>query len=243
MCKDNTTIRQAVPSGDEFPSKGDWEILDDGTRYYADLQLKCMGKVGVIDVPFWIDTTVKPGTYTIQVQEENGREIITNTITILKGDVTIDVQDRNGVKGPFDVNDELIVSGKNTDSNTTYLWLTGPGLPVCGVNLRNIDSDKPEIIKMTEVIQAGIKNSRPNWNLIPDWVTNTTPIGPGEYTLWVASGNPDDQGFCQCSADGCKSCNLDQCFGKACENGACALEKCPHCLAMTSVKLIFRNLN
>ena len=246
MCRDNTTIRQAVPSGDEFPSKGDWNILEDGTRYYADLSLPCCHpiNIGCIEVPFFIDKTVKPGIYTIQVQDEITGEVVTDTIEVkdpaLPDAITLNVEDRNGNHGPFSINDELIVSGTNRDSNTTYLWLTGPGLPPCGVNLRNINSDSPEIIKMTEVVVAGKKNARPNWNLIPDWETNATPIGPGEYTLWVASGNPDDQGFCECNADGCSTCSLDDCFGKACENGVCTLEKCPHCLAVDSLKIIFK---
>jgi len=244
MCKDDTTIRQAVPSGDEFPSKGDWNIFEDGTRYYADLSLKPCIFSGCIEVPFFIDKTVKPGTYIIQVQDEITGQVVTDTIDVkdpaLSDAITVEVKDRNGNSGPFSINDKLVVSGTNRDSNTTYIWLTGPGLPPCGVNLRNIDSDSPEIIKMTEIVVPGKKNARPNWNLIPDWETNSTPIGPGEYTLWVASGNPDDQGFCQCNADGCGTCNLDDCFGKACENGVCALEECPHCLAVTSVKIIFK---
>lgn len=239
MCKDKTTIRQAVPSGDEFPSKGDWNILEDGTRYYADLSLPCCNpiNIGCIEVPFFIDKTVKPGTYIIQVQDEITGQVATEKIEVkdpaLADAITLEVKDRNGNPGPFSINDELIVSGTNRDSNTTYLWLTGPGLPPCGVNLRNINSDSPEIIKMTEIVVAGKKNARPNWNLIPDWETNATPIGPGEYTLWIASGNPDDQGFYEC--------NADECFGKSCKNGICALldKKC-HCLAVTNIKLIFK---
>ena len=43
----------------------------------------------------------------------------------------------------FFVGDEIRIEGTNTDSNMTYVWLTGPGLDSCGVNLYDPTSTTP----------------------------------------------------------------------------------------------------
>lgn len=230
-CKEGTTIRQSVPSGDVYPSKGDWEILEDGTRYYAEVTTTCINNIGTASIDFWVDTTVKPGSsFTIQVQDENSGQKAETNVTINPGPMTISMTDThdNANGNVFYLNDELKIEGTNSDSNTTYMWLTGPGLNPCGVNIRNISNPNPEIIRVLD-------GEWPNWKVLPNWLTNDTPIGPGNYTLWVASGDPNDQGFCTCTDGACSSSSTGNSFGKACEKGVCALTKCPQCLTTSSI--------
>ncbi len=51
------------------------------------------------------------------------------TITVNKGVVTVDAVS-TAILG-----DNITISGTNTDSLTTYLYITGPCQPVCGANL------------------------------------------------------------------------------------------------------------
>lgn len=228
-CTQNTTIRQLIPSGDYFPSQGTWDILEKGTRYYAKITT---GPDGTITIPFWVDTTVGDGSYTVQVQDIEYQQKADSKVSVTKGTLTATAKDTTGaVKTSFYVGDEIWIDGTNTDSNTTYIWLTGPGLDPCGVNLRD-----PSKFDPIQAVVFDTKNGQSNyWRLDPNWVTNNTPIGPGEYKIWIASVNADGR-FCTCNGES-GSCNLGSCLGVGCERGICELQKCPECGVFTSIPI------
>ncbi|PWR72976.1 PKD domain-containing protein [Methanospirillum lacunae] len=228
-CTQNTTIRQLVPSGDAFPSKGN-AVLESGTRYYANVTT---GPQGTATVPFWVDTTVNASTYTIQVQDINYQQKADTTVTVSKGAISASAMTVNGsVSSSFFVGDEIRIEGTNTDSNMTYIWLTGPGLDPCGVNLYDPTSFNP-----VSAVVFDSKNGQTNyWRIDPNWVTNNTPLGPGEYTIWVASVNADGR-FCTCNGNSSGSCSIGGCLGVACERGVCELQKCPECGVITSIPI------
>lgn len=232
-CTQGMNIRQAVPSGDAYPSQGSWDIFEEGTRYYAKVTT---GPDGVATVPFWIDTTVKPGTFTIQVQDILYNQKSTQEITVPLGAITAAVKDPSGATKPgniFYLGDEIRIDGTNSDSNMTYIWLTGPGLEKCGVNLFNPTESKEPVKAVVFDTKDGIANY---WRIEPNWNTGAVPIGAGKYTLWMASVDPDCR-FCQCDPSGSGSCGFGDCFGVACEEGVCSLLNCPECAAVTSIEI------
>ncbi|HPP78881.1 DUF3821 domain-containing protein, partial [Methanospirillum sp.] len=229
-CTQGMNIRQAVPSGDAFPSQGQ-NVFEKGTRYYAQVRT---GPDGKVTVPFWIDTTVGPGTYTIQAQDILYNLKSTATITVPQGTITGATKDPAGVaKTEFFLGDEIWIDGTNSDSNMTYIWLTGPGLNPCGVNLFSpLDSNDP-VRAVVYDTKDGIANY---WRVEPNWDTSAVPIGEGKYTIWMASVDPGCR-FCQCDAAGGGPCGFGDCFGVACEEGVCSLLKCPECAAVTSIDI------
>lgn len=229
-CTQNTSIRQVVPTGDYFPSAGAWDILEKGTRYYAQVTT---GPDGTATVPFYVDTTVDTGEYTIQVQDIEYQQKATTDVSVSRGTISASTKDPAGVaKTEFYLGDEIWIDGTNTDSNMTYVWLTGPGLDPCGVNIRDITSFDP-----VQAVVYDSKNGQANyWRIDPNWVTNNTAIGPGQYKLWISSVNPDGR-FCTCTGGSGGSCNLGSCLGIACERGVCELQNCPECAVFTSIDI------
>jgi len=227
-CTQGMNIRQAVPSGDAFPSQGQ-NVFEKGTRYYAQVRT---GPDGKVTVPFWIDTTVGPGTYTIQAQDILYNLKSTATITVPQGTITGATKDPAGVaKTEFFLGDEIWIDGTNSDSNMTYIWLTGPGLNPCGVNLFSpLDSNDP-VRAVVYDTKDGIANY---WRVEPNWDTGAVPISEGKYTIWMASVDPGCR-FCQCDAAGGGECGFGDCFGVACEEGVCSLLNCPECAAVSSI--------
>ena len=227
-CTQGMNIRQAVPSGDAFPSQGQ-NVFEKGTRYYAQVRT---GPDGKVTVPFWIDTTVGPGTYTIQAQDILYNLKSTATITVPQGTITGATKDPAGVaKTEFYLGDEIWIDGTNSDSNMTYIWLTGPGLNPCGVNLFSpLDSNDP-VRAVVYDTKDGIANY---WRVEPNWDTGAVPISEGKYTIWMASVDPGCR-FCQCDAAGGGECGFGDCFGVACEEGVCSLLNCPECAAVSSI--------
>lgn len=217
-CKEGMKIRQIVPSGDDYPSNGGWEIFENGTRYYAEVTT---GSDGTAIVPFWVDTTMNAATYTLQVQDVNFKQKATAEVPITMGSITASTKSTNGVTSSvFYVGDEIWIDGTNTDSNTSYLWITGPGLDPCGVNLYDPTSHDP-VKAVVYDSKNGVANS---WRISPNWATNDTPISAGNYTIWITSSNP-----------GSWSCTNATCLGIAEEKGVCAIQKCPSCAVYTSI--------
>jgi PKD repeat protein len=219
-CKDGMKIREMVPSGDAYPSAGNPGIVELGTRYYAEVTT---GPEGTATVPFWVDTTINSGTFTIQVQDVDYQQKATAPVPVTMGSITASVKSTSGVaSSTFFIGDELWIDGTNTDSNASYIWITGPGLEPCGVNLFDLTSSDP--------VRAAVfdsKNGQSNyWRISPNWATNDTPISAGEYTIWIASSNPDGW-----------ACTPATCFGIAEEKGICAIQKCPSCAVWTSIPI------
>jgi hypothetical protein len=78
--------------------------------------------------------------------------------------------------------DTILLSGASYNSNTVYLFLTGPGLPADGVAL----TDTTQLADQGQftIVTVG---SNQMWNL--DWVTSRIEdqINPGTYTVYVVN--------------------------------------------------------
>lgn len=218
-CKDGLKIREALPSGDSYPSIGN-QVLENGTRYYAEVTTDSNGKA---EIPFWIDTAVGAGTYTIQVQDDLYQQKATGTVQVSLGQLTALTKTVSGeVSSSFFVGDEIWIDGTNLDSNMSYVWITGPGLEPCGVNIFDSTSSEP-VSAVVYDTKDGMTNY---WRITPNWNTNKTPMGAGNYTIWVTSSNPDGW-----------NCASGTCMGIAAEKGICAAQKCPTCAVLTSIPI------
>jgi PKD repeat protein len=219
-CKEGLKIRETLPSGDAYPSQGAAGILENGTRYYAEITTDSSGRV---EIPFWIDTTVGAGIYVIQVQDVLYQQKDSKPVQVSLGQVTAEAKNTEGTPGSiFFVGDEIWIDGTNSDSNMSYLWITGPGLDPCGVNLYDPTSADP-----VEAVVYDTRDGKSNyWRITPNWITNNTPINAGNYTLWISSSNPEEW-----------ACTPSTCFGVAEEKGICAIQNCPGCTAYISLPI------
>lgn len=192
---------EAVPNGQLYPSKGDWDVPYNGTRYYS--QVTADG-CGLAIVMVHMDQTVKEGTYKLHIQQKDynpgvGGEYgyVNAFIKVQKGKVT-------GPKYsvlPY-ADKSITIEGENYDSDFTYLWITGQNLPKCGVNLEIPDDVHPTVVNVT---------GHGRWEY--SWDPNQLYIGPGSYEIWYSSVDPNDPNQRDCIT--CANSNL---------NGICALK-------------------
>jgi hypothetical protein len=196
-CKQDGTIRDTIPL---YPFNG--------TRYYARVKphIPESGNVSYVDVLF--DTsanTAAPRTYTIRVESKPDTEgrIISDqkTVTVENGIVTILANDT------FYLGESLKISGINTDSWTTYLFLKGPCQATCGSNLLNpkkpVVYNEPDTFTFVPVYDDPETPEKRDWQL-PNgglWDTRNLSIDVGNYTIYALS-KPTDY----CSLDPTKSC-------------------------------------
>jgi hypothetical protein len=118
LCKIGATVRDTVP---HFPS--------DGTRYYADV---VTDQFGSASVGFSTSTQTTPKAYTIHVQGlglDGEMKYAESTVNVEKGAVTLNVV------GSAILGENITITGTNSDSYITYLYITGPCQPECGANL------------------------------------------------------------------------------------------------------------
>ncbi|GEM_PF-2436570 len=99
----------------------------------------------------------------------------TEQLLNLNGSITIST----GRDNVFNVGDPIQITGKNTVSKKTYLYVTGNSLPESRLNLQNfsilVDSNLPDSFIQTDVGQDG------TWNYL--WNTNNVTFISGQYLL------------------------------------------------------------
>lgn len=103
-----------------------------------------------------------------------------------KGSVTI-VQPREEI---FSIGDTIAFGGKNTASETTYLFITGPGLDTKGSQIQSTHPhDSPVIDGNASTFQAisGFAGNKWYW----EWNTHNVLLDAGTYTVYIASAPHD----------------------------------------------------
>jgi PKD repeat protein len=174
-CLPGTTIYQTVPKQPVFANPN-----GQGLRYYANVTTD---ENGQISVGFSTSTDTAPIPYIIHVQGmglDGDTKFKETTVTVNMGMVTVDAAS-TAILG-----DNITISGTNTDSSTTYLYITGPCQPQCGANLTSPSVPLTPGTFTTVVIN----NSNHQWNYNPQqkgWVTGSLAIQPGEYTIYATS--------------------------------------------------------
>lgn len=208
-CMRDMRLQDAVPTGFTYPSQGDWYVPYNGTRYYAEVHINSSPQV----VWFDVDTTVKPDTYILHIQEKNYDPFNTGDYGAVNVPITIQYGKliANFPQQMVYGDNTIKLEGNNTDSDTTYLWIKGQGLPKCGINLSPVDPDHP--------YRAFVSYGRENagfWQVY-QWDPSLLKIGPGSYEIWMSTVNPEDL------EKDCPSCNPSKL------TGVCAIQQCPTC--------------
>ncbi len=162
------TIRDDVP-----PSPAN------GTPYYA---LVTLSGSGVRTVQWQTSSATKDGRYTIQVERISPGGVSSDEVSIrvVRGSVSIVA----GVPRSFYLGEQVLLSGTNTESDTVYLFMTGPNLPSSGGSLAN--PRIPVITGQPETFTAVPVDPDNTWEF--RWLTGNLGIDAGTYSLYVVSG-------------------------------------------------------
>lgn len=168
--------------------------------YYARVKLSDSGSR---TIGFGTESSANIQTYTIRTDYYTGvapaaEDILSNTteITVEKGDVTITASG----KTTFAMGEEIVLSGGNTDSDGTWLFITGPNLPIKGGSIED---------PFTGVITGGFLDSMALWteeSVMADdtwefkWNTKGISLTPGTYTIYAVNTPTNNNDLEACDA-------------------------------------------
>ena len=135
-------------------------------------------------------TYTAAGTYTVNLTASNAygsdEKSMIDYITVKHGTIGITTSG----DGNATIGDEITLSGTNTDSATTYLFLTGPGLNATGVNLVDLSipvvNDNPSTFTLVDVEINDSWEYR--WDTLPVWGGT---LEEGTYTIYAVSAPRD----------------------------------------------------
>ena len=139
-------------------------------------------------IGFSTDSNTKDKVYTIRIQwtdpVDNNFQSATVKVEVVKGAVTIKTSGNES----FFLGEEITLSGENSDSETVYLFVTGPNLPSGGANLVDLlavtDGDAATFTTTTV-------NADNTWEY--KWSTAGLNLDAGSYSVWaVATPNSRD---------------------------------------------------
>ncbi|MCZ0862078.1 hypothetical protein [Methanocorpusculum vombati] len=124
---------------------------------------------------------VEEGSYTVRINDitdygtaaGKGSDYDRVSIRITVGGMSMTATDS---KNSYYLGEEIRLSGTNTDSDTTYLFLTGPNLNSNGVSLATLASG--------ELTKVSVKSDH-TWEY--RWDTSSTGLDTGSYTIYAVS--------------------------------------------------------
>ena len=181
-------IYQDVASGTPGTTSA---MLGNGSYEYANVTLD---QTGTRTIQWTTTNWTRAQQYTIRVEQNfNGSvgvkydEVM---VQVQKGAVTIVAAGSQS----YYLGEEVQLSGTNTESQTTYLFVTGPNLPTQGTNLASTD---PRNYIPAGATAKGVQNGNANsfqnvavngdntwsWN----WGTATVALDAGTYTIYAVS--------------------------------------------------------
>ena len=167
----------------QFSGGGGRTLRDDvpaapaaGTGYYARVDL---GGSGSVTLGWVTSINTKTGSYDIRVERSSGGSVRTDdvSVTVTEGSLTA------GTSGTITgyVGGELVLTGTNTETGTTYLFITGPNLPASGGRLDNpgvaVTDGDPSSFTRVQVGDNG------QWQ----YTWEIANIDPGTYTVFAES--------------------------------------------------------
>ncbi len=137
---------------------------------------------GTRTVMFNTTTATDERRFTIKVVDPDDTSVSdTVMVAVERGVVTLTASGT----GVYYVGEEIVLSGTNTDNTTTYLFLTGPNLPVGGVRLDNVTASVVDDSAASFTL-AGVR-----YDDIWEYRWDTSAIGPsldsGCYTIYAVS--------------------------------------------------------
>jgi len=222
----------------------EWNNPNGGWECLGPENTNCVFPVEFSTRDFWPDgsrpnefspPTVEAGTYTIYVQNrENPRDNDWAEVEIRQGEVSIQLLDTT--RNPLNLADihagqTILITGRNTDSPFTFIWLQGPSLPPCGVGI-------PVRNPPPHVLQNGL--SEPDHPLViegdlagffdvVEWNSGDVPAQVGSYKVVVSSQTAGLR-----TGQTRWACNIP-----CTEPDVCGLENCPTCEARGDLDITF----
>jgi hypothetical protein len=160
------------------------EYTDWGSSCAANVKLS---EYGSRVVGFTTNNWTKPQKYTIHVEQNfNGQYMYDEAdITVTKGNVFITATgDQNYYLG-----EEIKLSGTNSVSYQTYLFITGPNLNTYGAQINNANPRTAPVTGHEDELQSVSVDGDNTWEWT--WGTGGIALDTGTYTIWAISQRSD----------------------------------------------------
>jgi len=168
------SVKQDVPDDPDYH----------GTKCYAQVTLNTSG---TRTVEFKTTKDTKDKKYTVRVERKSGNQYKSDEVDIKvqKGDVTIVAAGDQS----YYLGEEVKLSGTNTETDITYLFITGPNLPTNGAMLK---SPKKEVNdgQPASFDQADVQDDN-TWEY--KWQTANLELDAGTYTIYAVSAANDKE--------------------------------------------------
>ncbi len=185
------TILQDVCVGSPQSTTNPVSITGNGTYVYGLIQ---MSSSGTRTVGFTTTNWTKAQQYTIRTEQNfggsTGYKSDEVTVTVAKGAVTIVAAGDQS----YYLGEEVHFSGTNTESQTTYLFISGPNLGQYGAAMAPDDnnprahplssSETPETTDQNMLVQAAVQGDN-TWSY--KWGTASIALDAGTYTIYATS--------------------------------------------------------
>ena len=166
------TIKQDVPDDPDYH----------GTKFYALVKLNSSG---TRTVEWKTSKDTKDKKYTIRVERKSGNQYKSDEVDVKvqKGEVSIVA---SGDQSYF-LGAEVKLMGTNSETETTYLFITGPNLPTNGSKLKD---PKVAVVngQPASFDQADVQDDD-TWSL--KWQTANLALDAGTYTVYAVSAAND----------------------------------------------------
>jgi len=168
------STRQAMTIRDDVPP-----APANGTPYYA---LVTLTGSGVRTVQWQTSSATDDRPYTFQVERVSpgGVSFDEVSIVVVRGSVSIGT----GPPRSFFLGEQVLLAGTNTESDTVYLFMTGPNLPSAGGSLTNpripVRTGQPESFTAVSVDPDNTWEYR--------WFSGNLGIDAGTYTVYAVAG-------------------------------------------------------
>ena len=166
------SVKQDVPDDPDYH----------GTKTYASVKLNSSG---TRTVEFKTTKDTKDKKYTIRVERKSGNQYKSDEVDIKveKGDVTIVAAGDQS----YYLGEEVKLSGTNSETDTTYLFITGPNLPTTGAMLKSpkkeVNNGQPQSFDQADV------QDDDTWEY--KWQTANLELDAGTYTIYAVSAADD----------------------------------------------------
>jgi PGF-CTERM protein len=175
------------PAGISTALETQYGQLGNGTYEYANVVLS---DSGTRTVQFLTTNWTKAQQYTIRVEQNFSGQFKSDEVNVqvAKGAVTIVAAGDQS----YYLGEEVQFSGTNTESQTTWLFITGPNLGLYGSSMNSLDPRSRDLsnaqaspaITSADWIQASVLGDN-TWSY--KWGTQTVALDAGTYTVFATS--------------------------------------------------------
>jgi len=166
------TVKQDVPDDPDYH----------GTKCYALVKLNSSG---TRTVEFKTTKDTKDKKYTVRVERKSGNQYKSDEVDIKveKGDVSIVASGDQS----YYLGEEVKLAGSNSETDTTFLFITGPNLPTQGGMLKS----PKKSVNNGQTASFDTADVQDDDTYEYKWQTANLEIDAGTYTIYAASAAVD----------------------------------------------------